>query len=231
MSINNDLTEEEYRIKYLKYKEKYIALKNQSGGLSGMNCNTMWKDAGWSLPPCNLCANSINLVSKCCIGFREALKQPGVGLFNSLKNAGKQTFKKGGTDGTAYDKICKCGHWASYHNPQASRTSSQIGKQREEGFKDVTVNGINQFYKMTIDKQPNEGRNVEKTDNLVSKQNTKMTAKKAVRKAKEDEKRAKLPQGRASRASAGLTDSETDYENVRQSGEDEEHLYEEVEGA
>ena len=135
MSINDkdltkDLTEEEYRIKYLKYKEKYIALKNQSAGASAMDCNSVWKDAGWSMPPCTLCANSKNLISKCCIGYRSAKKQLG----KKSINFGKQMFKSGQASKSRFDELCKCGHWASAHEPLATRTFAQFGYQRVEGI-------------------------------------------------------------------------------------------------
>ena len=135
MSINDkdltkDLTEEEYRIKYLKYKEKYIALKNQSAGASAMDCNSVWKDAGWSDAPCNLCANSRNVISKCCIGYRSAKKQLG----KKSINFGKQMFKSGQASDSRFDELCKCGHWASVHNHLATRTFAQFGYQREEGI-------------------------------------------------------------------------------------------------
>jgi hypothetical protein len=135
MSINNDLTEEEYRIKYLKYKEKYVALKNQSAGASASNCNSVWKDAGWSTAPCTLCQGSINVISKCCIGYRSAKKQLG----KTSINFGKQMFKSGKSSGSRFDELCKCGHWASKHNPLATRTFAQFGFQREQGILNAKV--------------------------------------------------------------------------------------------
>ena len=135
MSINDnvltkDLTEEEYRIKYLKYKEKYIALKNQSGGLT-FNCNRAYEDAGWTSPPCQLCINSKNPIGKCCMGFKSG----------TLRHGFKAMFKKGKQLSSA-DAICNCGHPASKHLVEATRPSVQedlidilaiLGKQADRG--------------------------------------------------------------------------------------------------
>ena len=119
MSINDkdlskDLTEEEYQMKYLKYKEKYIALKNQSGGLT-FNCNRAYEEAGWTSPPCKLCINSKNPIGKCCRGFKSG----------TLRHGFKAMFKKGKQINSA-DTICNCGHPASSHRIDAERPSTQV---------------------------------------------------------------------------------------------------------
>jgi hypothetical protein len=130
MSIKGiELTEEEYQIKYLKYKEKYLALKNQSGGIR-WSCNAVSRDAGWQHKddtgkvigehPCNGCKGSSNPLTKCCRGF----KPQGDGLKKLFKSA----YKKGGQGkGTMklWNQMCNCGHYADQHNPEAKRSQVQ----------------------------------------------------------------------------------------------------------
>lgn len=126
MSINNDLTEEEYRIKYLKYKEKYVTLKNQSGS-AVFKCKTAARQANWVTAPCSECTGTNYL--DCCRGFVKAGK--GTSAFKSIGRK-KQLCNE--------DEICKCGHPASYHYADAVMGENLNKKSLPTIFKAIQAN-------------------------------------------------------------------------------------------
>ncbi len=168
MSINNDLTEEEYRIKYLKYKEKYTTLKNQSSGGITASCFVAYTQAGWGIAPCTVCAKSTNLATRCCRGFKQASS-------SSVWSAMKGSVKRGKKVNDA-DVMCVCGHWASLHNPDATRESTQISLNpildaiaNNTGKSKADLKAVNKTTVKTLDPQARlaEIRNRSSTTNIV----------------------------------------------------------------